>query len=134
MVFVGIDLHKTYSYVVAMDQAGQVLDERRLRNQAVAQYMAQFEAPVRVTLEATYNWQMMFEHLEGRVAEIVLAHPKNVRAIAERASNMTKSMRGCWPTYCGLTWCRRRTFRPARPAICAIGCGIERIWLDSAPS
>ena len=82
MVFVGIDLHKTYSYVVAMDQAGQILDERRLRNQAVAQYMAQFEAPVRVTLEATYNWQMMFEHLEGQVAEIVLAHPKNVRAIA----------------------------------------------------
>jgi transposase len=25
---------------------------------------------------------MMFEQLEGRVAEIVLAHPKNVRAIA----------------------------------------------------
>ncbi len=36
MVFVGIDLRKTYSYVGVMAQAGKMLDERRLRNQAVA--------------------------------------------------------------------------------------------------
>ena len=46
MAFVGIDLHKTYSYVVAMDQTGQVLNERRLRNEAVAQYVVQFEPMV----------------------------------------------------------------------------------------
>jgi transposase len=37
---------------------------------------------VHVTLEATFNWQYMVEQLEGKVAEVVLAHPKNVRAIA----------------------------------------------------
>jgi hypothetical protein len=32
MIHMGIDLHKRYSYVVALDDAGQVLDEHRLNN------------------------------------------------------------------------------------------------------
>ena len=31
--YLGIDLHKKRTYVVLLNQAGQVVDERRLRNQ-----------------------------------------------------------------------------------------------------
>lgn len=82
MLFVGLDLHKRYSYVVVMTEGGEVRAECRLANQAVAAYIAELEGPVRVTLEATFNWQSMFEQLEDNVAEVVLAHPKQVKAIA----------------------------------------------------
>jgi transposase len=82
MVFVGIDLHKQYSYVVVLNARGDVLDERRLVNTKVAAYIAGLAEPVHVTLEATLNWQAMVEQLEEKVAEVVLAHPKHVKAIA----------------------------------------------------
>jgi hypothetical protein len=64
MVFVGIDLHKRYTYLVVLNARGDVLDERRLSNQAVTGYVAGLAAPVHVTLEATFNWQYMVEQLE----------------------------------------------------------------------
>jgi transposase len=81
-VFVGIDLHKRYTYRVVLKARGDVLDEGRLRKQAVTAYVAGLAAPVHVTLEATFNWQALVEQLAGKVAGIVLAHPKHVKAIA----------------------------------------------------
>ena len=68
--------------MVALDDAGEVLDQRRWTTREVATYVAQLGSAVRVTFEATYNWQQLYEQLEGRVAEIILAHPKKVKAIA----------------------------------------------------
>jgi hypothetical protein len=45
MVFVGIDLHKRYAYLVVLNASGEVLDERRLTNQAVAGYIAELVGP-----------------------------------------------------------------------------------------
>ena len=70
MVFVGIDLHKQYSYVVVLNAHGDVLDERRLVNSKVATYIAGLAEPVHVTLEATFSWQAMVEQLEEKVAEV----------------------------------------------------------------
>jgi transposase len=82
MVFVGIDLHKQYSYVVVLNARGDALDERRLVNTKVAAYIARLAEPVHVTLEATFNGQAIVEQLEDKVAEVALAHPKQVKAIA----------------------------------------------------
>jgi hypothetical protein len=65
MVFVGIDLHKRYTYLVVLNASGEVLDERRLSNQAVAAYVSQLTGPVHVTLEATFDWQYMVEQMEA---------------------------------------------------------------------
>ena len=36
MNHVGLDLHKSYSYVVILDDVGTLIDQRRLTNEAVA--------------------------------------------------------------------------------------------------
>jgi transposase len=82
MNHMGLDLHKSYSYIVVLDDSGTLIDQRRLANDAVAPYLKKVEAPVQVTFEATYNWQYMYEQLDGLAAQVVLAHPKQVRAIA----------------------------------------------------
>jgi hypothetical protein len=60
MLFVGLDLHKRYSYVVVMNEGGEAQAECQLANQAVAAHIGE--------LEATFNWQYMFEQLEDKAA------------------------------------------------------------------
>jgi transposase len=68
--------------VVVLDDAGQVVGEGEMKNAALASYAQQFSPPIRVTFEATRNWQYVYDQLEGRVSEILMAHPKKVKAIA----------------------------------------------------
>lgn len=82
MLHMGIDLHKSYSYVVVLDDRGEVVDQRRLNNEEVANYTSGLGKPIRATFEATRNWQYMYDQLEGRVEELLMAHPKKVKAIA----------------------------------------------------
>ena len=82
MLHMGIDLHKSYSYVVVLDDRGEVVDQRRLNNEEVANYTSGLGKPIRATYEATRDWQYMYDQLEGRVEELLMAHPKKVKAIA----------------------------------------------------
>jgi hypothetical protein len=55
MLFAGLDLHKRYSYIVVVNEGGEVLAECRLANQAAAKYIGELRGPVQVTLEATFS-------------------------------------------------------------------------------
>ena len=80
--YLGVDLHKRRNYLVLMDAHGQVKDQRRLANEAVAAYAAQLPSSAFAVLEATGNWSYMYAVLRHDVDQVVLAHPKRVRAIA----------------------------------------------------
>src|SRR5215212_8872156 len=80
--YLGVDLHKRRTYLVLMDAHGQVKDQRRLANEAVAAYAAQLPSSTFAVLEATGNWSYMYDVLSRQVDQVVLAHPKQVRAIA----------------------------------------------------
>jgi transposase len=80
--YLGVDLHRRRSYVVLMDAQGKISDQRRLPNDAMSDYIAQLPASTFAVLEATGNWSYMYDILEAGTAEVVLAHPRRVRAIA----------------------------------------------------
>lgn len=80
--YLGVDLHKRRTYLVLMDAYGQISDHRRLPNDAVADYAAQLPQHTFAVLEATGNWSYMYDVLQRHVEQVVLAHPKQVRAIA----------------------------------------------------
>ncbi len=87
MNYVGIDYHKRYSYVTAIDEEGKVILSRRLENKP-AQFQTFFRAlggRSEAVLEASRTWGVMYdllEELEG-VESVQLAHSQKVRAIAE---------------------------------------------------
>jgi transposase len=87
MNYVGIDYHKTYSHVTAIDEEGKVILSRRLENKP-AQFQTFFRAlggRSEAVLEASRTWGVMYdllEELEG-VESVQLAHSQKVRAIAE---------------------------------------------------
>jgi transposase len=69
-----------------MNGEGEVIDERRLPNAEVAGYLEQHvPQETYAVLEATRNWPFMYDMLAEHVERVELAHPKEVKAIANAA-------------------------------------------------
>ena len=84
--YLGIDLHLKRTYLVLMNQDGEIIDEQRLENAEVANYLKE-KVPQRTyaVMEATRNWPFMYDLLCDHVERVELAHPKEVKAIANAA-------------------------------------------------
>jgi predicted NBD/HSP70 family sugar kinase len=58
--YLGIDLHLKRTYVVLMDNMGQIVDERRLPNDEMQEYLiTTVPQNTYAVLEATRNWPFM---------------------------------------------------------------------------
>lgn len=86
-MYVGVDYHRKYSYLTAMNEMGKVVKEGVVDNnrEAVAAFLgsANCNGNASAVLEATRNWTVMHDWLEELVDEVHLAHPLKVKAIAE---------------------------------------------------
>ncbi len=80
--YLGVDLHGKRTYLVLMDQNGEVKDRRRLLNSEVGEYVAKLPLNTCAVLESTGNWSYMYDILAAQLERVELAHPKGVRAIA----------------------------------------------------
>lgn len=87
MYYVGIDYHKKYSHVTAVNQEGCVIRSERLNNMPdeFQEYFDRLGGSSRTVVEASRTWGVMYDLLEGLagVESVTLAHPLKVRAIAE---------------------------------------------------
>ncbi len=85
MFFVGVDAHKKTSRITVMDDAGKILKRQRVLSTPgeFRQSLAEFSGPMKAVLEASYCWGPMYDWLDDLTDEVVLAHPGEVRAIAE---------------------------------------------------
>lgn len=82
--YIGIDLHKAKSFVTRMDGHGQILEQVNLSHAtgALQQYLRTLPTDARLAVEATGNWMWLYEQIEDRHPDLVLAHPLKTRAIA----------------------------------------------------
>jgi transposase len=85
MVYLGVDLHRKLSHVVALDQAGEVVLERRFGNSRseFKRVFGELEPePIEVAFEATYGWSWFAELLADVGLPAHMAHPLATKAIA----------------------------------------------------
>jgi transposase len=86
MLYVGVDYHKRYCQVNAIDEKGDRRINTRLSNDfvEVENFFRSLGEPCKAVLEAGWNWGVMYEWLEKirSIKEIQLAHPYRTRAIA----------------------------------------------------
>lgn len=84
MIHLGVDLHRTFCYVTALDANGTVLHQGRIDNQraALEQYLRRWREPLRLVFEACSFWPAFVEAVENEVAELYMVHPQRVKAIA----------------------------------------------------
>jgi transposase len=82
--YIGIDLHKAKSFVTRMDHHGHILEQVNLSHAtgALQQYLRTLPTDARLAVEATGNWMWLYEQIEDRHPDLVLAHPLKTRAIA----------------------------------------------------
>lgn len=87
MYYTGIDYHKRYSVVTALNSEGQVIQSQRLENdrQSFEAFFTDLDGPSHAVLEASRTWGVLYDLLETlpQVTSVTLAHPQKVRAIAE---------------------------------------------------
>jgi transposase len=88
MNYVGVDIHKEYSVLCALDESGRKLCEGRVAGNApegFARFFAGLGGPSKAVIEACWNWGLIHDELEelGQVEEVVLAHPYKRRLIAD---------------------------------------------------
>lgn len=87
MNYVGIDYHKRYSHVTAIDDKGRVIRSHRLENkpESFQEFFRRLDGPSEAVLEASRTWGVMYDLVEEleKVESVELAHSQKVRAIAE---------------------------------------------------
>ena len=87
MNYVGIDYHKKYSVVTAIDEKGHTIRTTRLDNkhEPFQAFFSSLDGPSEAVLEATRTWGVLYDLLEeiDGVDSVTLAHSLKVRAIAE---------------------------------------------------
>jgi transposase len=81
--YVGIDLHRRRSVIVAMDESGEVISSVRIPNDPVAMSIAVAEAGEGsdVAFEATYGWYWLADLLEADGHRVHMAHPLAMRGM-----------------------------------------------------
>lgn len=84
--YLGIDLHLKRTYMVLMNSSGEVIDERRILNNELNQYLEK-KVPhsTYAVMEATRNWAFMYDQLVHHVERVDIAHPKELVAISSAA-------------------------------------------------
>lgn len=84
MHYYGIDVHKRFCAFTCIDGGGRVIRRGRVANtpETLGQMVAPSGGEAVAVLEATGNWTYIYDTLEPWVAELILAHPLMVRAIA----------------------------------------------------
>jgi transposase len=83
--YVGLDVHKKSCTAVRMTSDGRIVERVQIKTEAGSLQGYFGERPAaKVVMEACYNWQYVWDALEGveEVAEKKLAHPLEVKAIA----------------------------------------------------
>lgn len=87
MNYVGIDYHKKYSVVTAVDKEGHVMRTCRLDNspKPFHEFFSGLGGPCKAVVETSRTWGVLYDLLEeiDCVETVTLAHSLKVRAIAE---------------------------------------------------
>ncbi|HLW59846.1 MAG TPA: transposase [bacterium] len=85
MQYIGIDIHKRYTFYTQMDALGQIQRQGKLTNsrETLAEFFGKVAEPARVVIEASMNWYHLYDLLEDLDIPVTLAHPLRTRAIVE---------------------------------------------------
>ncbi len=83
-MFVGMDLHKKSTEFIELDEKGNKIREDRFLNttEELDSFIESLDEDTKVVMEASGVWNFVYERLEDAGVDVKLAHPKQVKAIA----------------------------------------------------
>jgi transposase len=81
-VYCGLDVHKESTYATVLDDEGQVLTQRRMKNEDVQEFLDPLNVK-KVAMEASTYIIPMYRKLVEQGYDVTVSHPKKTRYIAE---------------------------------------------------
>ena len=87
-VFWELDVHKETKYATVLDSMGQVVTQRRMRNEEVPEFLEPLKVE-KVAMEASTYIIPMYRRLIEEGYDVTVSHPKKTRYIAEVRINPT---------------------------------------------
>jgi len=81
-VFCGLDVHKETTYATVLDSTGQVVTQRRMRNEEILEFLKPLKVD-RVAMEASTYIIPMYCKLVEEGYDVTVSHPKKTRYIVE---------------------------------------------------
>jgi len=83
MLYTGLDLHKSFSYITTMNGDGEIVGQKKLpSNGEILDFLKGFGGSMEVAIEATPSWYWLYDQLEGEGFDVKLSHPLRTKAIA----------------------------------------------------
>ena len=78
----GLDVHKNSVYATVMSYRGEVVEERKLRNDEVAHFLGRYPID-KVAMESSTSIVPIYRTLREKGYTLLVSHPKKTRLIAE---------------------------------------------------
>lgn len=83
MLYTGLDLHRSFSYITTVNDRGKIIGQKKLpSNGEVVEFLKEFDETMEVAIEATPSWYWLYDRLEEEGFEVKLSHPLKTKAIA----------------------------------------------------
>jgi transposase len=83
MLYTGLDLHRSFSYITTVNDRGKIIGQKKLpSNREVVEFLKEFDETMEVAIEATPSWYWLYDRLEEEGFEVKLSHPLKTKAIA----------------------------------------------------
>ena len=83
MLYTGLDLHRSFSYITIMNDKGEIVGHKKLpSNGKVVEFLKEFDDTMEVAIEATPSWYWLYNCLEDKGFKVKLSHPLKTKAIA----------------------------------------------------
>ena len=83
MLYTGLDLHKSFSYITTINDKGQIVGQKKLpSNGEVVELLKEFGESMEVAIEATPSLYWLYDLLDDADFEVKLSHPLKTKAIA----------------------------------------------------
>jgi len=83
MLYTGLDLHRSFSYITTMNDKGEIVGHKKLpSNGEVVEFLKEFDDTMEVAIEATPSWYWLYDCLEDEGFKVKLSHPLKTKAIA----------------------------------------------------
>ena len=80
--YCGLDVHKKTTYATILGQDGEVITQKRMRNEEIPGFLEPYEVE-KVAMEASTYIIPMYRRLTDQGYDITVSHPNKTRYIAE---------------------------------------------------
>lgn len=83
--YIGLDIHKKFIYAVVVNDHGEVLHERKIKNEPheLDKFFGDVDKDTKIALESCSCWEYVYDYLtDAGYTNVILANPSRVRLIA----------------------------------------------------